>query len=170
MLLLGADETAVPAVASILERLPADARGTAVLEVPAAGDFLDLAAPPGVTVRWYARGDRPHGQALTAAVRELAAALDPATGAPVGELDESDLILWDVPEAGPGRRRLLRLAGRRGHLHRGAAPAPGAGARLRPAGGRLHGLLEDRRRRRRVNLPAVRSGGAPRGRPAGCRR
>lgn len=98
VLLLGADETALPAVAAILERLPADARGTAVIEVPAAGDFLDLAAPPGMTVRWHARGDRPHGQALTAAVRELAAAGDPAAGSPAGELDETDLILWDVPE------------------------------------------------------------------------
>ncbi len=99
-LLLGADETAVPAVAAILERLPADARGAAVIEVPGPGDFLDLAGPDGITVSWHARGDRPHGQALTAAVRELVSTVD-ITAAPVdglAEPAEEDEILWDVPE------------------------------------------------------------------------
>lgn len=63
-LLLGGDETAVPAVAAILQRLPADARGTAVLEVPAPDDVLGLAAPDGVSVSWQTRGNRPHGQVL----------------------------------------------------------------------------------------------------------
>jgi NADPH-dependent ferric siderophore reductase len=95
-LLLGGDETAVPAVAAILERLPADARGTAVLEVPAPGDVLDLAAPAGITVCWHARGSRPHGEALTAAVREVAGQL-PTGAAPAG-LADTDGILWDVPD------------------------------------------------------------------------
>lgn len=101
-LLLGADETAVPAVAAILAGLPADARGAAVLEVPAQGDILDLDAPDGVAVTWHARRDRPHGQALSAAVRELAGAVTArdvarSGGDPVQEPDGVE-ILWDVPE------------------------------------------------------------------------
>lgn len=102
-LLLGGDETAVPAIAAILERLPADARGAAVLEVPAAGDILDLVAPDGVAVSWHARGGRPHGQALTAAVRALAADLDtgPAAAGP-DEPEDAEDILWDVPDEAAG--------------------------------------------------------------------
>ena len=44
-LLIAGDETALPAIASILERLPADARGEALIEMPLSGDRLDLAAP-----------------------------------------------------------------------------------------------------------------------------
>ena len=53
--LLVGDETAVPAIAAILERLPSDARGEALLEVPCAEDALDLRAPAGVRVSWLPR-------------------------------------------------------------------------------------------------------------------
>ena len=61
-LLLVGDETAVPAVCSILEDLPADARGTAFLEVPVTGDVLDLAPRPGVEVVWLPRDGAPLGE------------------------------------------------------------------------------------------------------------
>lgn len=41
-LLLVGDETAVPAVCTVLEQLPSDARGAAFLEVPVAGDVQDV--------------------------------------------------------------------------------------------------------------------------------
>jgi iron complex transport system ATP-binding protein len=53
--LLGADESAVPAVAGILERMPAGTRGEAFLEVPSPQDRLDLVKPEGVRVTWLAR-------------------------------------------------------------------------------------------------------------------
>jgi NADPH-dependent ferric siderophore reductase len=112
LLLLGGDETAVPAIAAILERLPADARGTAVLEVPTEADFLDLAAPAGVSLDWHARGDRPHGRALAAAVRDRAGGL--VTSAAVGDaedLNEPDDDLWDVPEDGTAGGSYAWLAG-----------------------------------------------------------
>jgi NADPH-dependent ferric siderophore reductase len=60
-LVLVADETALPALASIVESLPPGARGVAVVEVPGATDFLDVGFPPGIECHWVARGDRPRG-------------------------------------------------------------------------------------------------------------
>ncbi|MDC5696591.1 siderophore-interacting protein [Intrasporangium calvum] len=68
-LVLTADETAVPALASILEALPSSARGQAVAEVPEAGDILDLRAPAGMTIEWFVRGNQPRGRATIDAVR-----------------------------------------------------------------------------------------------------
>ena len=44
--LLAGDETAVPAIAAILERLPATTVGETLLEVPLGDDALELVAPP----------------------------------------------------------------------------------------------------------------------------
>lgn len=62
-LLLVADETALPALSSILESLDPDTRGCAVVEVPQEADFLPVAAPSGVDVHWIARGDATRGTA-----------------------------------------------------------------------------------------------------------
>lgn len=53
--LLAGDETAVPAICSILESLPADAHAQAFLEVPTEYDELDLRVPAGVQVHWLPR-------------------------------------------------------------------------------------------------------------------
>lgn len=50
------DDTALPAVVGILERLPAHARGLVSLEVGSAQDVLELDAPTGVEVVWSVRG------------------------------------------------------------------------------------------------------------------
>ncbi len=56
--LLVGDESALPAIASILEQAPATFTGQAFLEVPRLGDVReDLIAPAGVKVTWIARGD-----------------------------------------------------------------------------------------------------------------
>lgn len=70
--LLAGDESALPGIATVLERLPAGSRGHALVEVAGAQDRLDLPAPPGVQVRWLLREDRPAGDAalLAEAVRE----------------------------------------------------------------------------------------------------
>jgi NADPH-dependent ferric siderophore reductase len=101
-LLLAGDETAAPAICAILESLPADARGTAIIEVPHAGDVLDIVAPAGVQVTWLFRDAEGsvHGAALDAAVREWTSTF--ISGAHAGaELNDIDIdagILWDVPE------------------------------------------------------------------------
>lgn len=68
-LLLAGDETAVPAVAAILERMSRRSCGNVVLEVGDRGDFLDLHAPPGMRITWLARDGARHGSLLVPAVR-----------------------------------------------------------------------------------------------------
>ena len=49
---LAGDETALPAIGRILEELPSDARGVAIVEVADAREEQDLPHPPGVALRW----------------------------------------------------------------------------------------------------------------------
>ncbi|MGY4644630.1 NADPH-dependent ferric siderophore reductase [Cellulomonas sp. URHB0016] len=100
-LLVAGDETALPAIAGILERLPADARGEALIEMPCSEDRLDLVAPAGVTVRWYGRDGGAHGSLLVPAVQAAAARMLPGRApTPDVELEDVDVdggLLWEVP-------------------------------------------------------------------------
>ncbi|GAA2726896.1 siderophore-interacting protein [Cellulomonas aerilata] len=69
--LLVADESAIPAAAVVLERLPAGARAVALLEVDGPADEVPLDVPAGAQVRWVHRSGRPVGEALVAEVRGL---------------------------------------------------------------------------------------------------
>ncbi|MGP4016267.1 siderophore-interacting protein [Saccharopolyspora sp. 5N708] len=108
-LVLAGDETAVPAVASIVETLPPCARGIVCLEVPEEHDRQDWIVPDGVEVRWFARrATAPHGQLLEEGVAAALDELHPRSRGGAVELDDVDVdapILWDVPEddASPGR-------------------------------------------------------------------
>lgn len=58
--LLAGDETALPAIASILEFLPEDGRPTCVvIEVPTVDDIQALGYPDGTEVHWLARDREP---------------------------------------------------------------------------------------------------------------
>ncbi|MBO9578049.1 MAG: siderophore-interacting protein [Microbacteriaceae bacterium] len=81
-LLVAGDDTALPAIARLLEELPADARGIVLIEVAEAAHRQALAERPGVDVRWLVRdgaqrggaddgGAAPHGALLLEAVRGL---------------------------------------------------------------------------------------------------
>jgi NADPH-dependent ferric siderophore reductase len=112
--LLAGDETAAPAICAILEQLPADASGVAMIEVPTPEDVLPVRAPAGVQVRWLARtAEGVHGERLVPAVRDWVARTccaqgcipgAPTTTAAVHALvaaeraDLDDAPLWDVPE------------------------------------------------------------------------
>lgn len=61
--LFAGDQTALPAISAILEKLPADARGEAFIEIPDAGEEQRLARPAGVRVHWLHRGDVAAGRA-----------------------------------------------------------------------------------------------------------
>ena len=64
--LLAGDESALPAIAAALERIPAGAEVTAFVEL---GDPADRQDVPGVT--WLHRGDGPIGSALVPAVLDV---------------------------------------------------------------------------------------------------
>jgi NADPH-dependent ferric siderophore reductase len=74
-ILLGGDETAVPAISSILAGLPSGTRGEALLEVPTDEDALKIKFPAGVRVTWLARNGAAHGARLVPATRAAAGRL-----------------------------------------------------------------------------------------------
>ncbi|EEP71159.1 siderophore-interacting protein [Micromonospora sp. ATCC 39149] len=69
--LLVGDESALPAIAAALERLPAGAPARVFLEVADAAEEQPLPSPGAVELTWLHRGDRPVGEALVAAVSAL---------------------------------------------------------------------------------------------------
>lgn len=93
-LLLVGDETAVPAVCAVLEQLPGSATGAAFMEVPEAGDVLDVRRPDGVSVTWLPRHGAPLGERLHAAV--VAHLGTPGVVVEVGP-DDVDPDLWETP-------------------------------------------------------------------------
>lgn len=108
-LLLAGDETAAPAIASILESLPPTRTARAFIEVPTAADALPLRIGRNVEVTWLARDGGEHGCALLPAVTGwLAAHPDVVAAAAAGRtqrLEDVDVdadILWDSPEEAAG--------------------------------------------------------------------
>ena len=98
-ILLAGDETAAPAICSILEALPAGITGHALIEVPDTGDIQGSSTRSGVSVQWLPRGSHPHGELLAAAVRDVVAI--PAAGAVMPGADPEDVdvdtqILWET--------------------------------------------------------------------------
>ena len=94
-LLLAGDETALPAIASILGALPEDARGDAFIEVPHAEDVQELTAPEGLAVRWLPREGAEVGSAVVPAV-QAHLGLGGAT-AEIETDDPEEDELWETP-------------------------------------------------------------------------
>lgn len=102
-MLLVADETAVPAAASILGDWPGGLAGTAYLEVPGVGDVLpDVPCPAGVELCWLPRrpGDEVGARVLAEVRRRLGLPADgepaPVGGGPTG--DDGELLAWETPD------------------------------------------------------------------------
>ncbi len=117
-LLLVGDETAVPAIATILSQLPAYATGAVLLEVPEPEDRWELRTPAGMSVTWLARRQRPHGELLVPAVQSAARVLAGAGrpgGADLEEVDIDTELLWEVAEPASDSAELYAwLAGEAG--------------------------------------------------------
>ncbi|GGO66849.1 siderophore-interacting protein [Nonomuraea cavernae] len=102
--LLAGDETAVPAIASVLERLPAGCTGEALMEVPYAADSLDVLTSSQVKVTWLPRDGAERGSLLRPAVAAAADRLLPAPAAPdparngFRDVDVDVEELWEVPQ------------------------------------------------------------------------
>ncbi|MEV7512823.1 siderophore-interacting protein [Streptomyces sp. NPDC090085] len=96
--LLVGDESALPAIAAAMERMPAGAEVHAFIEIDGPDDELKVATPDGITPVWLHRGDRPVGRMLVEAVQAL-------------EFPSSDVHAFVHGEAGfvKDLRRHLRL-------------------------------------------------------------
>ena len=72
--LFAGDEAALPAIAAVIESLPAEATGLAFLEVDSDADIQPIAAPPGFELRWLTRNGVPAGESnlLVQAVADAA--------------------------------------------------------------------------------------------------
>jgi NADPH-dependent ferric siderophore reductase len=108
-LLLAGDETAAPAICSILESLDASADVDAFVEVPTAADVLALDTRPGVRLTWLPRDGAPHGHRLIESLQTWCAAsadVLAAAAAPrpqeLADIDVDRDLLWDSPEEGEG--------------------------------------------------------------------
>ncbi|UBU09565.1 siderophore-interacting protein [Nonomuraea gerenzanensis] len=98
--LIAGDETAVPAICAILERLPAHLNGEVLLEVPYDDDALPVDSPASVKVTWLARNGGERGARLVPAVRAAADRLLPSSGSTAAAADFVDVDteeLWEVP-------------------------------------------------------------------------
>ncbi|MEU6861349.1 siderophore-interacting protein [Glycomyces sp. NPDC046736] len=112
-LLIAGDETAAPAIAAILEDLPATARGTAFIEVPTAEDALDIEVPAHVAVVWLPRDGAAWGERLVPAVTEAARRMDfGAEDDAFVEID--DEMIWDAPETAPATGSYVWIAAETG--------------------------------------------------------
>lgn len=71
--LLAGDDAALPAIASALEGMPADAAGVTLIEVDGPADHLELETPDGIRVEWLHRNGREAGTTtlLADAVRDV---------------------------------------------------------------------------------------------------
>ena len=101
-ILLAGDETAAPAICSILESLPAGITGHALIEVPSTEDIQGSSTRSGVSVQWLPRGSHPHGELLASAVRStvaIPAAGAVVTGADPEDVDVDETILWETATA-----------------------------------------------------------------------
>lgn len=103
VLLIG-DETALPAIAGILEQLakqPEPPHVQAFIEVPHEADCLPLPCGPNTQLNWLPRDvlGLPHGEAMIHAARELARLPAPISsdqrGKPAKDVDIEQKILWE---------------------------------------------------------------------------
>ncbi len=123
--LLAGDESALPAIAASLERVPAGATAVAVVEVADPGEQLDLSCPGDLHLTWVYRRPEADPELLLTAVREAVADAGPPAGAPHaflhGEADSVRAVRrWARTELGVPRE-LLSASGywRRGRTEDG---------------------------------------------------
>lgn len=102
-LLLIADETALPAVAGILEELaalPQPPQTQLFIEIPDQDDEIPLAAWPELTVEWMPRKLGAPGALMIAAAQRAAVPTATRAAPALADVDVDEAILWDVSAPG----------------------------------------------------------------------
>ena len=122
-LLLAGDETAAPAICSILETLPAGRCARAFIEVPTEVDARNIVLPAGCEITWLARDTAPHGERLEAAVRGWVASnraivkkARAGNPQPLAEVDVNHDSLWESPNDESATGFYAWLAGESGMI------------------------------------------------------
>lgn len=102
--LLAGDETAVPAIAGILESLGDAYDADVFVEVPVAPDRLELATGAATRVAWLPREGRAHGEALREAIDawladsgEVLARASAPRPQELADVDVDRELIWDAP-------------------------------------------------------------------------
>ncbi|MFM9376910.1 siderophore-interacting protein [Gordonia sp. VNK21] len=121
--LIAGDETGLPGVGNILENLPADAVGTAYIEVDGPAEQQDLQAPAGVEIVWLSRDGAAGGTTTLLADAVAAHPLAPGTFAWVSaEGSQVITIRKDLRARGVDRKAMLAIGyWRRGLTENGYA-------------------------------------------------
>ncbi|MET7439237.1 siderophore-interacting protein [Streptomyces sp. NPDC004082] len=110
LVVLWADETAVPAASAVLESLPAGTRVRAWLEVPAAGDIQDVVTDADAEITWLVRADTSRAASAEDASTPLALDAIRDAGLPCARAPYA----WIAGESGcvkALRRHLVRECG-----------------------------------------------------------
>lgn len=121
--LICGDETALPAIGNILENLPAQARGTAYIEIGDDSARQDLTAPEGVALVWLSRDGAPAGTGDLLSAAAAAHPISEQTFAWAGAESAQVLaIRKDLRARGLARRSMLVIGyWRRGLTENGYA-------------------------------------------------
>ncbi|MFD6904640.1 siderophore-interacting protein [Streptomyces sp. NPDC060077] len=122
LVLLWADETALPAAAAVLETLPAGTRARVWLEVPHSGDVQDLTTGADAEITWHVRegaagpAQSAPGPGEPAPVSPVAATARMGTGSPMGTGSHSPMALdaLRAAELPPAERPYVWIAGEAG--------------------------------------------------------
>lgn len=98
--LIAGDETAVPAICAVLERLPAHLAGEVFMEVPCSDDVLPVETAASVKITWLPRNGGERGAELLPAVKTAADRLLPPLPVPdtFDDVDVDADELWEVPQ------------------------------------------------------------------------
>lgn len=101
-LLLAGDETAAPAICSILESLPAGMRARVFIQVPSLADALSVQSEAEVEITWLVHGLEDAVRSWALEHPQVYASAIASRAQVVPDIDVDVEMLWDAPEESAG--------------------------------------------------------------------